>query len=114
MIEVILGPIWYWQGVSLQDRSSWSLDSQVCLGLLFIRACSLTQYSVVTIGPEFSIDASIDMDIEAEAKMVVKAGWDFPSLKLVFPASKGGSTGSATVSGTDNRKINIKSFAQKI
>ncbi|KAF8531281.1 hypothetical protein JB92DRAFT_3105427 [Gautieria morchelliformis] len=58
--------------------------------------------SVITLGPEFSINGQVTIDLKAEAKLAIEAAWDFPSLNLVFPEEKGASTGSATVAGTNN------------
>ncbi|KAF8588352.1 hypothetical protein K439DRAFT_1629802 [Ramaria rubella] len=58
--------------------------------------------SVITLGPEFSINGQVTIDLKAEAKMAIVAAWDFPSIKLVFPQENGASSGDATVSGTDN------------
>lgn len=64
---------------------------------------TLRHPSIITLGPEFSINAEASIDLKAEAKMAVKAAWDFPTVKLIFPEEKGASTGDATVSNTNNR-----------
>ncbi|KAF8488680.1 hypothetical protein JB92DRAFT_3148213 [Gautieria morchelliformis] len=58
--------------------------------------------NVITLGPQFSINGQVTIDLKAEAKLAIEAAWDFPSLNLVFPQEKGASTGSATVGETNN------------
>jgi hypothetical protein len=65
---------------------------------------------VITLGPEFSINGQVTIDLKAEAKLAIEAAWDFPSIKLVFPQEKGASSGDATVSNTDNRASKILCF----
>jgi hypothetical protein len=65
--------------------------------------------SVITLGPEFSINGQVNIDLQAEAKLAIETAWDFPSINMVFPQAKGASTGDATVSGTNNREYSLGS-----